>query len=122
MREIKFRAWDKRIKKIIGIGNMQDRFTIRNDGELISGSNDLELMQYTGLKDKNGVEIYEGDIVAWGGETAEDCNGYGVVSYWDGDACFEIDDIKGATNGISQRNYNKVIGNIYENKELLNDN
>lgn len=69
MREIKFRIWDKANEIII-----QDdgHFYITADGDVIGVNDDLDisesviLMQYTGLHDKNGKEIYEGDIVtAW---------------------------------------------------------
>lgn len=61
MREIKFRAWDNYSKSMVYVG-----FSIPNDGwRKIEGDKnfDLELMQFTGLLDKNGKEIYEGDIV-----------------------------------------------------------
>ena len=62
MREIKFRAWLEPEKKM-----NNGLFGLRSDGEVSFQSNNPEfnviLMQYTGLKDKNGKEIYEGDIV-----------------------------------------------------------
>jgi hypothetical protein len=73
------------------------------------------IMQYTGLKDRKGVEIYEGDIVHEFDERLKDeiVGVYGVVYYKNG---FYIDD------GLHS-NWNaedvEVIGNIYENKELL---
>ena len=133
MREIKFRAWNKETKEMnkrvaVNGKNVISVWTDM-DGDLCTrilddqnnARYDYIPMQYT---DKNGVEIYEGDIVAWGRYKdevtgKEKFNGYGVVNYWLGDACFEIDDIEGVTNGISKVAQNEVIGNIYENKELL---
>ena len=72
MREIKFRVWDNDSKKIYN----QDDFilTFDNVGEdiYLKGNNEIipfyryKLMQYTGLEDKNGQEIYEGDILDYG--------------------------------------------------------
>lgn len=82
---------------------------------------DLVVMQYTGLKDKNGKEIYEGDIISYkyyrgfsGGEKEI----IAKVEFIDG--CFGFYEFVGYFNRYDL-NESKVIGNIYENPELLKD-
>ena len=64
-REIKFRAWDNFLKKM---GKCNKHFELTED--LNSQLQDVVLLQYTGLLDKNGKEIYEGDIICWVDEVA----------------------------------------------------
>ncbi len=119
MREIKFRAWGS-IEYSDWKPEMQYSFDIvASDGEIFYGGDaqpDWILMQYTGLKDKNGKEIYEGDIVV------DDYYPKPYVVEWDG----ELDLIDGTFKpeewivGFKLPGlFPKVIGNIYENHELL---
>jgi uncharacterized phage protein (TIGR01671 family) len=126
-REIKFRAWDKEKKEIV-----YDNFSLCSPkcAEFIVWNErnykNVELMQYTGLKDKNGKEIYEGDIIT-------QKKGNLIAAYNSGGACFcftkDIKDIDAETYIMgSNREQRKselanmeVIGNIYENENLLDN-
>jgi len=122
MREIKFRAWDKEKKEMFEHGlfylstqkDFVEGFLCQiNDGEWVDYKGKLTLMQYTGLKDKNGKEIYEGDIV----------NNYEYnyeVIFFNGSFGLEIskDELK---SPLCFYNNIEVIGNIYENPELLKE-
>ena len=117
MRIIKFRAWDKVKKEMVyeGVGTLFGRTCIDSGEECISLERktymkQLPLMQYTGLKDKNGIEIYEGDIVK------TKISSKLTIIEWSMDWGNRI-----GFNISGKRNFHEkeVIGNIYENKELL---
>jgi uncharacterized phage protein (TIGR01671 family) len=107
MREIKFRAWE--VNKVLG-GRMSETFTlfdIHNNG-LGSYGDTYTLMQFTGLKDKNRKDIYEGDVVKFDADYIKP-----MVVYWN-------NEMTGFYPLISERpNRITVIGNIYENPELI---
>jgi uncharacterized phage protein (TIGR01671 family) len=136
-REIKFRAWDKKTQKMIATGyavigevtmfNMVDQYISEHkdpDQPTLSRLKDIVEMQFTGLKDSKETEIYEGDLIVSG----EDFPYVLVVGFnkqtaafggcRDASMCLEgwysfLNDIV-----IDQDGW-KVIGNIFENPELL---
>ncbi|MFA5208566.1 MAG: YopX family protein [Candidatus Paceibacterota bacterium] len=150
MREIKFRAWDKETKEMIQVTHMMWRFhcglrvDCLSNGTTLHDASGYELMQYTGLKDKNGKEIYEGDIISYpdtesdyvdvgigvGLKCAEmSCYGFAPVVFALG--TFGLDCDGGESLGRGFHSFEwitdtygftfkelEVIGNIYENPEL----
>ena len=124
MRLLKFRVWDKELNKfdspnvhhliknnaILSIGLNLDIQKICGDGRFV-------IQQFTGLKDKNGVEIYEGDIVKATSDQYENENFVGKVIFDEG--CFLTWINKNDIRGIWGEDDIEVIGNIFENSELL---
>lgn len=144
MRDIKFRAYSKSYKKMFDneilervadvmyeVGKSLLLATREHEAAndlqrgiyLPTKDEDLILMQYTGLKDKNGVEIYEGDIIKGISKTHKN-NKITLYVKWDRGQ-YDVFDIHDKDNWMDSL-YNhmhfydiEVIGNIYENPELL---
>lgn len=124
MREIKFRAWHKEKKimgEVLGIDILHKEIFFSNEDVNCyehTDFKDIELIQYTGLKDMREKEIYEGDIVKLRAN-----HGIGVIKYSDEWGAFVVEYIKPRPLAVLGMNYYKedieVIGNIYENSELL---
>lgn len=126
-REIKIRAWLKEEKKMvivetIDFSEKSIQYLEKNeimDAYLLRTKflEDVELMQYTGVKDKNGKEIYEGDIYHVGDKNIR----YLVVWF---DSGFEGKQLR-STSYAGLKSWAKdteILGNIYENPELLENN
>ena len=110
MRDIKFRAWSKEKKEMIyfGIFDTDEGYHIQAQTML----EELPLMQYTGLKDSQGKEIYFDDIVM-----DADLGRYKMVvdEVWVANKIIEINNGNNATGAIG------IIGNIYESPEVLHE-
>ncbi|EDN9504809.1 hypothetical protein GIB78_05845 [Listeria monocytogenes] len=125
MREIEFRAFVKRKKEMFPVTDLRfNRY--EKDAVGVSGCgdpyctmcddwynfDDVLLMQYTGLKDKNGKKIFEGDV---GWDEHNEC--YGVVKFEEGKFLYVweniAEDLQEVADGI------EICGNIHENPDLL---
>lgn len=129
MREYKFRAWDETEKHMYNWENLFNQnlkniFTIPEQ----CGYN---IMQYTGLHDENGKEIYEGDIIEFSYDmfvgNFDTFVAKGKVVFEEGAFYVEAFENERTTEGEAYLLYSinldtiEVIGNIYENKELINE-
>lgn len=121
-REIKFRAWNKKEKYMEPVDDLQMFSNQLSIGMLSKdyflGKDDVELMQYTGLHDKNGKEIYEGDIlrIIVNNNIEKIC----AVEFKNG--IFGVMFSKQRELTAFPHFYNttfEIIGNIYDNPELL---
>jgi uncharacterized phage protein (TIGR01671 family) len=123
MREIKFRSYRKGVMHC-GVYLEKLLSTAALTGFVEEAPSKVKWMQFTGLEDKSGVEVYAGDIIRW--------DGFGdYIVTWDGDSgCWNTELIGPchephmSTNLFEcscdpKQEEAKVIGNIYENPELL---
>lgn len=120
MNELKFRAWDILQKEFVTGYEVYSQVcgweSDETGNHIVLRQDKYKIMQYTGLKDQNGKEIYEGDIladvcipsiVAWND------NGFQKYTYGDESSWYLL-----GTKESSEK-YNNVLGNIYENPELM---
>ena len=119
----KFRAWLKNDKEMINVDEIHwfngELDIIGDYITFVRKADEIELMQSTGLKDKNGEEIFEGDIVDYKGRKA-------VIKWHGSYANFIYRFVDELQERVSEWHplflayyHFEVIGNIYENKELL---
>lgn len=131
MRELKFRAWDVKAEQMSDPFVLFGEFTLLGavhewqrqfgiPGDSLGRLNDLEILQFTGLKDKNGKDIYEGDLIIQDrikGQVIYSRNGFYVE--WTQNMKARI--TLGSPHPNEENNFEtkcEVIGNIYENPNL----
>lgn len=125
MREIKFRVWDNKRNFMdyepqitIDMGYINNIGVVDCNGDFRPYKYEI-IMQYIGLKDKNGKEIYEGDII----KCKDICGEYSKELYNEvvNDMCDWLYNYGYASQELLRYDEIEVIGNIYENPELLGD-
>lgn len=118
----KFRAWDKGLESMIPVERIDFEYRMINVNAAWRTFEEIELMQSTGLKDKNGVDIFEGDVVSL---TEGECSYSGIVvrDYYEfyikgigPRDCFDFQDVSNTFDGTTSL---EVTTNIYKNPELL---
>ena len=137
MRIHSYRAWDEKAKKMnykVMVGNTDENdknYTssiIWNGHDWVhfdSGSG-IHVMQYTGLRDKNGVKIFEGDVVAIENHPFQktDVSDVGMEINGNYEVGWNADDLTWCAGSLllaRVKNYVRVVGNIYENSDLLEE-
>jgi uncharacterized phage protein (TIGR01671 family) len=125
----KFRVWDKLAKRMIYPHNdNQQHFIIDLNGRFHnlqngSGGDDYVIQQYTGLNDKNGNPIFEGDIVQYNQNSSYDNMDF--IAKWSDDKLGFIfqsnsgEQLVNQTPHLNRFKHLEVVGNIFENPELL---
>ena len=124
MKEFKMKAWLKKENKmvsIIGIDLNYQYIRYTDDGNLfkddykIAEFKDIELLQFTGAKDKAGREVYEADVIKFN-DGIDDI--YGLISYDDEDAVYCVS-YENVTEHLSNMAGDfEIVGNIFENPDL----
>ena len=123
-REIKFRAWSKETEKMM---QWADICRFKNFNKLLTLTH-VEVMQFTGLHDKNGKEIYEGDVVEVSGVGQSKSNLYYEVIWKDcafllKDCAFHLKywgPLSRLPEAAQKLSFSyEVVGNIYQNPELI---
>lgn len=127
----KFRAWHKKDKKMYDIWALYSKVNYIdlevNDFYAYKRErlDEVEIMQATGLFDKNGVEIFEGDILKYKFMYDKRVKTFGFVVKRIDKATFGLEDIRGLTTEqielyrVVANNHFQIIGNIYESPELV---
>ena len=124
MKELKMKAWLKKEKKmvaIIGIDFNYEYIRYTEDSNLFNSNykiaefKDIELLQFSGVKDKVGQELYEADVIKFN-DGIDDI--FGLISYDDEDGAYRVS-YENITEHLLEREGDfEIVGNIFENPQL----
>ncbi|WP_335997594.1 YopX family protein [Fusobacterium polymorphum] len=124
MKKFKMKAWlmkEKKMVSIIGIDFNYEYIRYTEDDNLFNENyktaefKNIELLQFTGLKDNGGQELYEADVIKFN-DGIDDI--YGLISYDDEDGTYRVS-YENITEHLSEREGDfEIVGNIFENPDL----
>ncbi len=118
----KFRAWFKQGSKMVNVATIDFlEKEVKSHANVMYSFDEIELMQSTGLIDKSGEEIFEGDVLLT-------CDGELAKVYWDDvlagwfvNFIYETAELSEVTDLQSSRSICAIVGNVYENPELMEE-
>lgn len=124
MKEFKMKAWLKKEKKIVAIIGIDFNYeyiryteddNLFNSDYKVAEFKDIELLQFSGVKDKVGQELYEADVIKFN-DGIDDI--YGLISYDDDEGTYRVS-YENITEHLSEREGDfEIVGNIFENPQL----
>ena len=116
----KFRAWFKQGSKMVNVATIDFlEKEVKSHANVMYSFDEIELMQSTGLVDENGKEVFEGDVLLTYDDELAKVYWDDVLAGWFVDFIYEIAELSEVADIQSSRSICNIIGNIYENPELL---
>ncbi|WP_142917754.1 YopX family protein [Streptococcus gallolyticus] len=122
MGEIKFRAWWEKGKRMLDIATIDFlEKEVKSHANVMYSFDEIELMQSTGLVDENGKEVFEGDVLLTYDAELAKVYWDDVLAGWFVDFIYETAELSEVAGLQSSRSICAIVGNVYENPELMEE-